>query len=263
MKNKHLLIVLLITIIINYVNVFQNDFAWDDEFFIVNNIQIRDMKNIPSFFSEPSPGNLYRPLRSTFYTLNYQIWNLNTFGYHLNSILLHFFVTILILYITLNLTNKNSLAFITALFFAAHPIHTERITNMTAAFDVLGILFFLLSFSFYILYSKSSDGQNNLKNNKYFIASVIFYLLALFSSEEAITLIPILLLYDFTFNHKISFNNFKLLLKKYLPYIVISSIYLIIRFSVLGQIGRGAVYFHESLFLTLLIDNTLLNSGLF
>src|SRR3989338_283246 len=187
-KNLASILFLLITILVSYTNIFQNEFVWDDEFFIEENINIRDLGNIPKFFTEPSTGYLYRPLRSVFYTINYQIWKHNVFGYHLNSLLLHSSITILFFFITLKITNKTSFSFIASLFFATHPIHTARITNMTAAFDVFGILFLLLSFFFYILFSK--------ENKKYcYLLSIVFYLLAIFSSEEAITLILILFLY--------------------------------------------------------------------
>ncbi len=244
-KKLSVVLVLLIIILINYVNIFTNDFAWDDSFFIVNNIHIKDIKNIPGFFAEPSPGNLYRPLRSVFYTINYQIWLLNVFGYHLNSLILHFFVTILIFLITLKITNKTGFSFITSLFFAAHPIHTARVTNMTGTFDIFGILFMLLALFFYILFSQK-------KKNNFYILSIILYFLAIFSSEEAITLVLILFLYDLSFNYKIDLTNIKLLTKKYMPYIAITIFYLIIRFIVLGQVGRGEGYFHHGFFGTLL-----------
>ncbi|MCH8003932.1 MAG: tetratricopeptide repeat protein [Nanoarchaeota archaeon] len=262
--NKNLLIVLFlfIIILISYANIFPNNFAWDDEFFIVNNIHIRDLSNIPGFFTEPSPGFLYRPLRSVFYTLTYQIWGLNVFGYHLNSLLLHFFVSLLLFFITLKITKKTTFSLVVSLFFAVHPIHTARITNMTATFDVLGILFLLLAFFSYIIVSTNNEkikifssikSINFLWNTKnYYYLSIVFYLLALFSSEEALTLILFLFLYDFTFNFKINLNNFKSSLKKYIPYIVITIFYLIIRFSVLRQIGRTDIYFEHSFFGTLL-----------
>src|SRR3989338_2767414 len=125
-KNLAIVVCLFIVVLISYANIFQNEFAWDDEFFIVENIHIRDIKNIPGFFIESSPGFLYRPLRTVFYTINYNIWGLDVFGYHLNSLLLHFFVTVLFFFITSEMTGKAGFSFVVALFFAAHPIHTER-----------------------------------------------------------------------------------------------------------------------------------------
>lgn len=244
-KNAIIVLILFAVVLISYVNIFLNEFVWDDEFFIVNNINIRDLDNIPKFFTEPSSGFLYRPIRSIFYTITYQVWGLNVFGYHLNSLLLHFFVALLLFFITLKITNKTEFSFVVSLFFAVHPVHTARITNMTAAFDVFGILFLLLTFLFYILYS------NKHKKNYYYL-SIIFYLLALFSTEEAITLILLLFLFDFTFNFKINLYSVKLLLKKYIPYIIITIFYLIIRFSVVQQLGRGKIYFEHSFFGTLL-----------
>src|SRR3989344_7225577 len=243
--NKNLAIVffLFVAVLISYLNIFPNDFAWDDFFFIVDNIHIRSLDEIPGFFAEPSTGHLYRPLRSVFYAVTYQIWQLNVFGYHLNSFLLHFFVAILLFFITLKITDKAAFSFVAALFFAAHPVHTARITNMTAAFDAYGILFLLLSFFLYILFSKNGN-----ENKKYFYwLSVFFNLLALFSSEEAITLILILFLYDFSFNYKLNLNNAGTLLKKYMPYVIVTVFYLIIRFLVVERIGRGEFYFEHSL----------------
>jgi len=243
--NNNLAIVLLLftIVLVNYINIFSNEFVFDDNGFIIENIHTKDIKNIPEFFVEPSASNLYRPLRSVFYTIYYQIWTINTFGYHLNSLILHFFVTVLLFFITLKITEKKMFSFITSLFFASHPIHTVRVTNMTAAFDIYGILFMLLSFFFYIIFFKN-------KKNYYYFLSIIFYALALFSSEEAIILILILLLYDLSFNYKINVNTFKSLFKKYIPYIIVSIFYLVVRFSVLQQVGRTETYFKESFFIT-------------
>ena len=126
---------------------------------------------------------------------------------------------LLLFFITLKITKKKMFSFVASLFFASHPIHTGRVTNMTAAFDIYGILFMLLAFYFYILASNKKH---------YYFLSILFYVLALFSSEEAITLILILLLYDLSFNYKINMNTFRSLFKKYLPYIITSIFYNVI-----------------------------------
>ena len=242
-KKSAIIIFLFAVVLVNYINIFPNEFVFDDNGFIVDNIHTKDIKNIPGFFVEPSTSNLYRPIRSIFYTIYYQIWQTNVFGYHLNSLILHTLVTILLFFITLKITKKTTFSFITSLFFASHPIHTARVTNMTAAFDIYGILFMLLSFFFYIIHSKS-------KKNYFYILSVASYLLAIFSSEEAIMLILLLFLYEFSFNRKINLNNFRLLLKKYIPYIIVLIFYLVSRFLVLNQIGRTETYFKDSFLIT-------------
>ena len=247
-RNLAAVFILAAVVFISYSNIFKNEFAWDDFYFITDNIHIRELGNIPSFFTEPSTGDLYRPIRGIFYALAYKMWGLDAFGYHLNSILVHLAVTLLIYFITLKITEKSSLPFIAALFFAAHPVHTERITNMTGAFDAYGIIFLLLALFFYVLFSK-----NNTNNNKkYFAFSNIFYFLALFSSEEAVTFILLLILYEFSFNLDISLANIKLLLKRHAPFIAITLFYLLVRLIVVGKAGRADIYFNESFFGTLL-----------
>lgn len=244
-KNTLFIISLIIVILISYSNTFQNEFVWDDDFFIVDNIHIKDLNNIPSFFFEPSVGNLYRPIRSVFYVITHKIWQLNTFGYHLNSIILHTLITIILFYITLKVTKNNNLSFVTSLFFAVHPVHTARVTNMTAGFDLYGILFMLLSFLLYL--------SHNISDKKsYFYFSISTYIVALFSSEEAIIFIPLLFLYEFSFNKKISFKDLIILLKRYLSYIFVTIFYLIARFSVLEQVGRVETYFEHTFLGTLL-----------
>jgi Tfp pilus assembly protein PilF len=244
-KKALMVLALLGVVVLNYANIFQNDFAWDDKFFIVDNIHIRDMRNIPAFFAEPSPGNLYRPLRSVFYTLTYSVWRLNVFGYHLNSLMLHFLVTLLLFLITLKITNNSVISFAASLLFTAHPIHTARITNMTAAFDVFGIVFMLTALFFYILFSKNGK-------IKYAALSIASYCIALFSSEEALTLILLLFLYEFSFNCSINMKNARMLLKRCVPYIIVTFFYLAARWAVLHQIGRGSEYFGHTFLGTML-----------
>jgi len=196
MKNKIVIYVLLIVLLslVSYINVFKNEFVWDDHVFILDNQDIRSFSNIPLFFSEDVDG-LYRPLRSLHYTFVYSIAGKNEFFYHLNSVFLHILISVLVFFVIFNIIGKKNISLVAALIFAAHPIHTGRVTNITAGFDLLGIFFMLLSFYLYVKYSK-------LNKINYFIASLILFILALFASEEAITLPLIVILYEFCFNRE-------------------------------------------------------------
>src|SRR5438094_8652956 len=80
-----------------YANHFHNSFHFDDAHTIVNNSAIRDLKNIPLFFTDARtfsslPSNQsYRPLVSTLLSIDYRIGGLNSPVYHL-SIFAIFFV---------------------------------------------------------------------------------------------------------------------------------------------------------------------------
>jgi len=245
--NRNLIFISIIfaVILISYANIFLNEFVWDDFTFIVTNKKITSLEYIPYHFTHESRNALWRPLRETLYVFTYSAWNLNTFGYHLNAFLLHTLVTIFVFFIIANISKNKVLALFVALLFAAHPIHTARVTNMTGAFDILGLLFFLIGFYLFIKYRQTF-------NKKYYFYSLLAYILALLSSEEAITFVGILLLYDICFTNLIHFSKIKKLLKEYSVFIFTTIIYVILHITVVGRIGRTLTYFEDSFFITVL-----------
>ncbi len=71
-------------VLISYAGMFRADFAYDDYFQLVENISIRDLRNIPLFFTDPAKTTtsmifeeIYRPLRTTCFASirpNVMIW---------------------------------------------------------------------------------------------------------------------------------------------------------------------------------------------
>ena len=239
--NKKIIPILLVILLslASYFNVFENEFVWDDHVFILDNADIRSFSNLPLFFSEDVDG-LYRPLRSLYYTFVYSLAGKNEFLYHFNSLFLHTIISVLVFLLIYEIIAKKNVALIAALIFAVHPIHTGRVANITASFDLLGIFFMLLAFYFYVKFSK-------LNKNKYLLWSLLAFLIAVFSSEEAIVLPILIILYEFCFN-KEKFSK----LKNYVPYFVVALFYLIVRFVVIGFKGRLEEYLAGNFFLTML-----------
>ena len=237
-------------VVICYSNIFFNQFVWDDEDFIVKNPDIGEVSNIPEYFAHPGYGGLYRPLKNVLAIVTYKIWGLNTFGYHLNGFLLHLFSTILVFYISLRLFKKENAAFFAALIFAVHPIHTERVAGMTASFDLLGIAFYLLSFLMYLKFREAGS-------RKYFYYSLFAFVIALLSSEEAITLPLVVIGYEMVFNHNKIKNAFskaavKETAKKIWAYFAALSFYLITHFAVLGRAARSSEFITGDFYSTML-----------
>jgi tetratricopeptide (TPR) repeat protein len=249
-NNYVILFILLLFILAAYGNILNNELLWDDEVFIVENQEIRSFSSIPGFFFTPDKGGLYRPVKRTLLTLNFNLWGLNRWGYHLNSMVLHFFCTVLIFFISLKLFKKRNLAFLASIIFAVHPIHTERVTGVTASFDLLGIVFYLLAFFLYLLFREEGKA-------KFLYLSLFTFVLALLSSEEAITLPLVVLLYEAIFHHKRFWDNFrkedvKSLFKRAWGYFFILGLYLIVRFLVLGRVARRNTYVTADFYSTML-----------
>ncbi|NWT39316.1 TMTC1 protein, partial [Chroicocephalus maculipennis] len=133
--------------------------------------------------------------------LNILLAGMNPFYFHAVNVILHCLVTLLLMYTCDKAVFKDCrLAFVTALFFAVHPIHTEAVTGIVGRADVLACLLFLLAF---LSYNRSVD---QLYVGEHFppTASPCFLLLSLFLGtcamlvkETGITVFGVCLVYDF------------------------------------------------------------------
>ncbi|NXO74112.1 TMTC1 protein, partial [Phainopepla nitens] len=142
--------------------------------------------------------------------LNILLAGMNPFYFHAVNVILHCLVTLVLMYTCDKAVFKDCrLAFVTALFFAVHPIHTEAVTGIVGRADVLACLLFLLAF---LSYNRSVD---QLYVGEHFppTASPFFLLLSLFLGtcamlvkETGITVFGVCLVYDF---FSLSYNGLK------------------------------------------------------
>lgn len=197
-KNRHLAVVLIFLVsLVVYFNALWNGFASDDYDIIVNYPLIQDFRNIPAFFSAEDtlangdPTGYYRPLARMSYTLDYQLWGLNPFGYHLINVLLHA-STAVTFFLLLCLLFPLRVAFVSALLFALHPIHVEAVTWITGRNNVLSGLFLLLSFYYYVRFDRENRA---MRRTLYFLWMLLYLALSLLSKEFALMFPFLLFLY--------------------------------------------------------------------
>lgn len=242
-KRMHLLILTLLTLI-TYVNILQNGFAWDDRDFFLEWPQIKSEEGLPAYLSIPyllsgdlplNHRGVYRPLRSIYQLATNSIWGENPLGYHIQALVVHILIVLVIYLITEIITKKRVLAFIVAGLFATHPIHTEAVTYTAASMDTLGILFFFLSFYCYL-----KTENEKFKKGIYLFASLLYAFLAFFTYEMTLVLPFLIILYDFSAN---KFSPKKLLSKIniYKYFFLLLIVYMLIRFMIF-QVGNRADY---------------------
>ena len=252
MFNRTLSITILIIISTAlYLPTLQYDFVFDDEPLIIQNLWIKDIKHLPDiFFSssweffEDMKVNTYRPMQHVILMLEYYLFGLKPWGYHLVNIFLHAVNTLLAFFLasfifkTQQMTSiilseakndkKSCLttapAFFAALLFAAHPINTQAVAWITTVVELSMASLYLLSFYFYAI---SSPGWNSR-----LAFSVIFFALAVFLKEQAITLLFLILLYDYS--KKGSALSFIKGYRKYIPYLFVVIGYMALRVYALG-----------------------------
>ncbi|MFC1770484.1 hypothetical protein ACFLZV_01225 [Candidatus Margulisiibacteriota bacterium] len=180
-----------VIIFVCYANIVQSPFLWDDEEMVINNPLIREWKYVKNIFTASAFGNkltegkFYRPLQILTYLFDYQIWGLNSIGYHVTNIFIHIINAVLVLLLLNYLGFSSLLALLGAAVFAVHPVGIEAITYISGRGDLLCVGFALACFNLFLIGSK--------KNKSYlFVAAFICYLASILSKENTLFL-PIIL----------------------------------------------------------------------
>ncbi len=234
------IVILLLVSFAVYFNALSGDFVYDDKSQIVENPWIRDMVNMPNIFSKSvwnfKPGvitsNYYRPLMHIVYMIDYHLFGLKPWGFHLVNILFHCGVSVLVFMVIRRLLPEHTASaspaylsppFIAAILFALHPIHTEAVTWIAGLPDVAFTFFYLLSFYFFILFREDSK--------RGYLLSILSFSVATLFKEPALTLPIILFAYDYLL--KKSDENIMSGLRTYIPYAAVSGVYLLVRYHVL------------------------------
>ena len=241
-KNFGIYIAILIIVclsLLNYLNSLSNKFVYDDEFVIVNNYFIKTWDNFPRLFNKDyfryAEELSYRPVVTLSYFIDYSIWGLNPFGFHLTNLLLHTLNSVLIFFLFTYFLNNRTVSFVAALLFVCHPILSETVNAISYREDLLTATFFIAAFILYIKTSKRDDlvlkQNSNTKTRLLYSASLICSLFAVFSKEMAIILPALIFLYDFVLTKKKDLPH--KLIHNYIGYILIAIFYLIIRFVIL------------------------------
>ena len=189
-RNTYLSLMLAVVAFVIYANTFQNGFAIDDIEVIQNNSFVnKGLAGIPQLLTTPhlkgfmtAPNETYRPLSLVMFAVEYQVFGLNPAEGHVFNVFV-FIGCVLLLFRFLNELFDNTrtgVAFLAALLFAVHPIHTEVVANIKSRDELLSFLFSFLSLVCYLKYNKSGKSRE-------LVFGVIALFLALISKETAIT----------------------------------------------------------------------------
>lgn len=234
-----------------YANSLSNDFVFDDESVVLGDPSITNLSNIPKYFTAQEGfhkviGRYYRPVVSSTYAVDYAIWDLKPFGFHLTNVLIHIINSLLFLKLLFMVfgidavkTQKPKLfaVIFAGLVFAVHPIHTEAVSWVSGRTDSLSFTFFTASFIYYLKYSADSKTVN-------YLWVVFYFILSLLAKEMAITLPVVIVLYDIAVNKGF---KWELLRKKIWIYVslgAVAVIYLYLRWLILKDVPQRETYFY-------------------
>ena len=166
--------------------------SWDDSRYVTENPWIRGFTaaNLAHIFTQPWFVS-YMPLQLVSYVLDYSLWGFQPKGFHLQQIVLHALDSVLAFELVRRLFGRFWLAALAGLFFAVHPTHVESVAWVSARKDVLSALFLIPAVLFYL----RARGERSMSRGPY-IASVLFFTLAVLSKVNVVVLPLFLVLVD-------------------------------------------------------------------
>ena len=182
--------------------------SWDDEKNFLENPRYRGLgwTQLRWMFTTFHGGH-YQPLSWLTLGVDYVVWGMDPFGYHLTNLLLHaanavvfYFITLHLLRLAIpNVSDGERRAFhlsagFAALVFAIHPLRVESVVWATERRDVLSGLFFLLTILCYLRANMAVNAGS--ARVRWMIATFVVFLLCLFSKAVGIILPVVLLAID-------------------------------------------------------------------
>ena len=195
--------------IIAYSNHFNNVFHFDDTHTVVQNAYVRDLKNIPLFFTDGATSSVlpqnqvYRPVVSTSIAIDYWIGKgYAPFYFHLSMFILFLiqgaFIFLLfskILETTTAAEYKFYIAACAAGWYLIHPAIAETVNYVIARSDMLSTFFMMGGF---ILY------QYFPKQRRYYIY-LIPVIIGCLAKPPAVLFAPLLAMYILFFEEQLGF----------------------------------------------------------
>jgi tetratricopeptide (TPR) repeat protein len=193
---------LALAIFAAYAPALRNDFVWDDTALILRDPLIRSWQLIPEAFQhflfiDATPSDFYRPIQRLTYLADYAAFVFKPAGYHLSSILFHIVATLALFLFSNELLRgweiderrRRWLAFIAALVWAVHPVHTAAVAYISGRADPLAAMFGFLGLYCGICVAPARRANRWLLQ----IATAALFLLSALSKESGL-IFPILLI---------------------------------------------------------------------
>jgi len=248
------LLVLVFTSAIPFLPMFQNQFVWDDQEFIVNNKTIREIFPLGRFFQKQglvTTGDIYpttgsRPLMAFSLALDYLTWKLHPAGYHLTNLILHLLCVWAVAALVFMLSRDWAAAGLAAAVFAILPAHAEAVIALLGRSDLLATLFVICGMCAYIRSALQPDRTargskpaanfyplsviRNRSSLIWYLLSVSCFLFACLSKETGLILFGLIAGYELIFTAPRSWRR---MIPRLIPYLLVGVLYWFYRDQVL------------------------------
>ncbi|HKS95337.1 MAG TPA: tetratricopeptide repeat protein [Terriglobia bacterium] len=229
-----------------YANTLLNGFVYDDVTQITHNPYLASIHHLREIFSTTvwsyvgaeGVTNYYRPMMTLGYLVCYQLFGPVAYEFHLVNVALHAAVVMLLFAVTRRLGGNRTLAFVAALIFALHPIHSESVAWIAAVTDVELTFFYLLTFWLYL-----GPGRADPSRGRRFLRHGLLagsFVLTLLSKEQALTLPLLAAVYEHLYRDDRVRTSAVEKLSRYGSLWLLGAVYLVFRVRVLGALAPAS-----------------------
>jgi hypothetical protein len=152
---------LILASVLAFFPLFKAGFVgYDDPDYVLNNPFLKhfSLKNT-AFLLKSSKIDMFIPVTQFSYLADHSLGGMQSFWYHLNSILIHSLNCLLIFLLCLKLSRKEWASFFCAALFAVHPLHVESVGWISERKDPVYVFFYLLAFWAYVLFASGKAGS--------------------------------------------------------------------------------------------------------
>ncbi len=169
-------------------------FVWDDAYYIGRNFPIQELslERLGAIWTGTYLGH-YAPVNLTFLALVHAVFGMEPFGYHLAQLLLHA-ACLCLLYRLLCRMESPRIAFLASLLFAVYPPNIETVAWVSESKSTLALLFFLLSFGFFLRLREAGQGADSFRWGFW---CGFFLLLSMLSKINTVVAPAVFLLWDY------------------------------------------------------------------
>ena len=198
-------------LILTYSNHFNNGFYFDDSHTIKNNEYIKDLKNIPLFFTDASTSSTlpenqaYRPIVTLLNSIDYWLaGELNPLYFHLTIFFWYIVLGVLLFFLFQKLFNlsfqhkwNSILALFAVSWYMFHTANAETINYIISRSDSFSTLCIVASFVLY-------QSHRTRKWHLYILTMII----GIYTKQTGVMFVPLLFFYVLFFEENISLTEF-------------------------------------------------------
>jgi tetratricopeptide (TPR) repeat protein len=179
-----------LTVLVYLPAIVHGGFIWDDNALLTDNATIKDNSGLYTIWFTTKLVD-YVPLTSTSFWIEWRLWHMNPMGYHVTNVLLHALSAVLLWRVLKRLRIPG--AFIAGLLFAAHPVCVASAAWIAERKNTLSMVFYLLSILWFVRFDDESAKQKPKGAGKWFVLSLVSFLMALMA-KGSVTVLPAVLL---------------------------------------------------------------------